>query len=159
MPVIKLQIEIKAPIERVFDLARCIDLHEATMSRHNEKAIDGVVKGLINKDETVTWEATHFGIRQRLTSKIMIYERPKHFRDSMVSGAFKRFDHDHFFDETAEGALMTDVFDYTSPLRILGSIADVLFLEKYMMRMLSERNELIKEVAESEDWKKFIKLE
>ena len=82
MPIITIETKINAPVERVFDLARCIDLHEATMTRHKEKAVAGVMNGLINLDESVTWEAVHFGVRQKLTSKITVYNRPAHFRDS-----------------------------------------------------------------------------
>lgn len=156
MPIIKLETMINAPIERVFDLARSIDLHADSMSHTNEKAVDGVTKGLINVGETVTWEATHFGIRQRLTSKITICERPTKFGDTMVSGAFKRFDHDHFFEEIDGKTLMKDVFDYDSPLGFLGSVADFLFLENYMKNLLINRNEMIKRIAESDEWKKFL---
>jgi ligand-binding SRPBCC domain-containing protein len=156
MPVIKLEMLINAPIERVFDLARSIDLHADSMSHTNEKAVAGVMKGLINLGETVTWEATHFGIRQRLTSKITVCDRPTKFSDTMVSGAFARFDHDHFFEEIDGKTLMRDVFDYDSPLGFLGNIADFLFLESYMRDLLSKRNELIKKVAESEEWRKFL---
>ncbi len=155
MPIIKLEITINAPIERVFDLARCIDLHEKTMSKHNEKAMGGVTKGLINFGESVTWEATHFGIKQKLTSKITEYNRPHHFQDTMVKGAFKSFTHDHFFQKCKDGTFMRDVFKYSSPFWIFGKIADSLFLEKYMTEMLEERNDLIKNVAESDDWRKF----
>src|SRR5689334_4165922 len=127
MPVIEIEVEIKAPIERVFDLARCIDLHEETMSRNNEKAVGGVTKGLISFGETVTWQATHFGVRQKLTSKITACNRPFHFQDVMIKGAFKSFTHDHFFEPKDEAVLMRDVFDYASPLWILGRIADALF--------------------------------
>ncbi|HEY8561177.1 MAG TPA: SRPBCC family protein [Pyrinomonadaceae bacterium] len=102
MPVIKIEIVINAPIERVFDLARCIDLHEQTMAKTDEKAIGGVTKGLINLDESVTWQATHFGVRQKLTSKITKFDRPFYFRDVMIKGAFKRFTHDHFFERNGE---------------------------------------------------------
>lgn len=156
MPVIKLETLINAPIERVFDLSRSVDLHADSMAHTNEKAVAGVTKGLINLGETVTWEATHFGITQRLTSKITICERPHKFGDTMVSGAFKRFDHEHFYKEIDGKTLMRDVFDYDSPLGFLGSIADFLFLENYMRDLLIKRNELIKKVAESEDWRKFI---
>lgn len=156
MPIIKIEIIVKAPIDRVFDLARCINLHEATMLKHNEKAVGGVIKGLIKLDESVTWEATHFGIRQKLTSKITEYKRPFHFRDSMVKGTFERFDHDHFFELTEAGTLMKDIFDYNSPLGFLGTIADALFLESYMRKMLTERNELIKSVAESDSWQHYL---
>ncbi|MDQ3322235.1 MAG: SRPBCC family protein [Acidobacteriota bacterium] len=156
MPVIKIEIAVNAPIERVFDLARCIDLHEATMTKHIERAVEGVTKGLINSGETVTWQATHFGVRQKLTSKITQFNRPRHFRDSMIKGAFLRFDHDHFFETKGAQTIMRDVFDYTSPLWIFGKIADALFLENYMREMLTERNNLIKQVAESDDWRKFL---
>jgi len=158
MPVIKLEIEINAPVERVFDLARCIDLHVETMKQSDEKAIDGITQGLINLDESVTWQATHFGVRQKLTSKITVFERPHYFRDEMQKGAFKSFTHDHYFEEIENGkTLMRDVFDYKSPFWIFGKIADALFLEKYMTRILAERNLLIKEIAESENWQRFIK--
>src|SRR5437868_4022865 len=156
MPVIEIEIEINAPIERVFDLARCIDLHEKTMSKTREKAIAGRTKGLIDLGETVTWQATHFGIRQKLTSKITAYDRPFHFRDVMLKGAFKNFVHDHFFYENGGKVLMKDVFDYDSPLGIFGKLADVLFLENYMKNLLLERNLLIKKTAEGTNWRNFL---
>jgi ligand-binding SRPBCC domain-containing protein len=156
MPIIKLETEIKAPIERVFDLSRSIDLHTKSTSATNERAIAGKTAGLIVLDETVTWEATHFFVRQKLTSKIVAYERPFHFRDSMQKGAFARLDHDHFFEEIKDGTLMRDVFDYASPFRLLGRIADAFFLENYLRRFLLERNGMIKEIAEGEDWTRFL---
>jgi ligand-binding SRPBCC domain-containing protein len=156
MPIIKIETQINAPIERVFDLARCIDLHTESLSDTKEKVVAGTTKGLISRGETVTWEAVHFGIKQNLTSKITIFEPPHHFRDSMVKGAFKRFDHDHFFETKDSQTIMWDVFDYNSPFGFLGSIADAVFLEGYMTKLLESRNELIKKVAESDDWKKYI---
>ncbi len=156
MPIIKLETKINAPVERVFDLARSIDLHKDSMSKYDEKAVAGVTSGLINMNETVTWEATHFFVRQNLTSKITAYNRPQYFRDSMVSGVFERFDHDHYFEETGTETLIRDVFDYDSPLGILGNIADFLLVESHLREMLEDRNALIKRVAESEDWRKFI---
>lgn len=157
MPRIEIELSINAPLERVFDLARCIDLHIETMSKSREKAIAGKTCGLIELGETVTWQATHFGINQKLTSKITAYDRPHYFRDEMQKGAFKSFTHDHFFDETSGKTLMRDEFDYKSPFWIFGKIADVLFLKNYMTQILSERNKLIKQVAESEKWKHFLK--
>ena len=150
MPVIELITRIRCPIEIAFDLSRSIDLHEVSTAHTKEKAVEGRTEGLIELGETVTWEATHFGIRQRLTSKITEYSRPSHFRDSMVRGAFKRFDHDHDFEADGEFTVMVDRFDYTAPLGILGRIADVVFLKGYMTRLLERRNELIRSVAESD---------
>ncbi len=138
----------RAPIDRCFNLSRDIDLHIQSTAHTREVAVAGVTKGLIRLDEEVTWEATHFGIRQRLTSRITAYQRPFHFRDSQVRGAFKRFDHDHFFVEVTGGTLMRDVFDFESPFGILGDFANRFYLRRYMAALLKRRNKLIKEVAE-----------
>jgi ligand-binding SRPBCC domain-containing protein len=148
VPVIRVETRIKAPIELCFDLARDIDLHTRSTPGTSERAVAGVISGLIGPGESVTWEATHFGIRQRLTSAITQFDRPSHFRDSMQDGAFARFDHDHFFRENGGLTLMEDIFDYDSPLGPLGRLANLLFLERYMRRLLLTRAAIVREEAE-----------
>jgi ligand-binding SRPBCC domain-containing protein len=149
MPVLELVTQFQASIETVFDLARSIDAHAESQSKHGERAVAGRTAGLIEANEWVTWEATHFGVRQRLTSRIVSMDRPTHFRDAMVRGAFARFDHDHFFERLPQGGTrMRDVFDYTSPLGVLGRLADQLFLERYMLRLLGERNAVLRALAD-----------
>ena len=157
MPRIELKTEIKADRNIVFDLSRSIDLHKISTEQTNEEAIAGKTSGLIGMDESVTWRAKHFGIYQKLTSKITEFDRPKYFVDEMVKGAFAQFKHEHHFTESNGGTLMTDFFDYKSPLGILGKLADELFLKKYMTELLIERNRIVKEFAESDNWKKIIK--
>jgi ligand-binding SRPBCC domain-containing protein len=156
MPIIRLQTRIGAPPERVFDLARSIDLHAASMTRHGETAVAGVMHGLIGPNQEVTWRAKHLGVWQRLVSRVTAFDRPRYFRDSMVRGAFRRFDHDHHFEPIPGGTLLTDTFDYTSPLGPFGRLADALFLQNYMTRLLAERNHVLKAVAESESWRRYL---
>ena len=158
MPVIELTTQVHAPIERIFDLARSVELHMDSTAQTNERAVAGVTSGLMNLGDEVTWRARHFGIRQNLTSRITMFERPCHFRDSMVHGAFRRFDHDHFFAQQGERTLMRDVFDFQSPFGILGRIADRLFLTNYMRRFLLTRCALIKTVAETEQWRRYLSV-
>ena len=157
MPRIELVTRIAAPRERVFDLARSIDLHAQGQARHRERAIAGVTSGLIGMGESVTWEARHFGITQELTSRIVAFDRPRSFRDSMVSGAFARLDHDHLFEPDGQGTRMIDVFDFTSPLGPLGKVIDVLVLARYMRRLVQERALSIQRAAESDDWKALLR--
>ncbi|MCW1924309.1 SRPBCC family protein [Luteolibacter arcticus] len=154
MPRLELITDIAAPIGRVFDLARSIDVHQESQTRHRERAVAGKMSGLVEAGDTVTWEAVHFGVRQRLSSRIDAMTKPVHFRDSMISGAFAGFVHDHHFEETSRGTRMTDVFDYTAPLGLLGRLADALFLERYMRRLLEERNGVIRRLAEQATTKK-----
>ena len=157
MPVIELATSISAPIERVFDLARSIDLHTNSTSSTGERAIAGVTSGLIGPEQEVTWRARHFGVWQSLTVRVTVFERPTHFADAMLRGAFSRMEHHHYFEPAGSGTTMRDVFSFQSPLGILGRIADFLFLTRYMKSFLIERNRVIKATAESDDWKQFIR--
>lgn len=150
MPVIELETRIKAPIEVCFDLSTSIDLHIQSTGKTNEKAIAGRTSGLILLNETVTWEATHFGVRQTLTSRITAYKRPFYFRDEQVQGAFKKIEHDHFFEQEGEFVIMKDKFEFESPYGIIGKCFNSLVLKRYLRKFLLIRNEHIKAAAESE---------
>lgn len=156
MIIVRLFTPIAAPPERVFDLARSIDAHQHSAEGTHERAIAGVTQGLIAMGDQVTWEARHFGIKQRLTVRVTGFERPFRFQDSMVSGAFKSMKHDHEFIAMSPGTLMVDRFEFESPLGIAGRIVDRLFLFGYMRRFLVRRNRVLKNLAESENWKTYI---
>jgi len=157
MVTIKLSREINAPIERCFDLSRSIDLHTASTSKTNEKAIAGRISGLIGNNETVTWRAKHFGVYQKLTIKIIEVKPPFYFKDVMLKGAFKVFEHEHFFGQKNATTIMEDILVFRAPFGFLGSIAEKLFLKNYLRKFLLVRNEMIRQVAESDEWKKFVR--
>lgn len=148
LPKIILKTVIHAPREKVFDMSRDMDIHQAGMSEYKEKAVSGKTSGLINLGETVTWRARHLGVFQQLTVKIVEMESPSFFADEMVKGVFDRFRHEHHFKEHESGTLMTDVFDYTSPFGWLGRQVDRFLLIKYMTNLLSKRNKQLKIEAE-----------
>jgi len=149
MPMIEIDIIIPATAEVCFDMARDIDLHLRSMAQTKEKIVAGIRGGLLGLGQDVTWEATHFFIRQRLAIRITAFDPPRHFRDSQVEGPFRRMDHDHFFFPVKNGAAtrIVDRFDYESPLEWLGKLADVIFLERYLRRLLEERNRFLLETA------------
>ena len=156
MPTIQLETIIDADIKICFDLSRSIDLHQISTAKTNEKAIAGVTAGLINLNDTVTWEAVHFGIKQQLTSIITQFENPIHFRDEQQKGAFKYFFHDHYFKSQNGKVIMTDRFEFYSPYGIIGKLFDKLILTSYMKSFLLERNQVIKEFSETDKWKKVL---
>ncbi len=51
---------------------------------------------------------------------------------------------------------MIDIFDYQSPFGILWNLADKLFLQKHMTQLLIQRNQIVKEFAESNKWKELL---
>ena len=156
MSVIELSTVIRAPRARVFDLARSIDAHQDSTGGTEERAVAGVTKGLIGMNDEVTWEARHFGVRQRLTVRVTAFDRPRHFQDVMISGAFKSMAHDHTFAEHPAGTLMSDRFEFRSPLGILGAIVDRAFLVAYMRRFIVRRNLVLKQLAESAKWSRYL---
>jgi len=150
---------MRAPIARCFDLARSVEVHLAGNVHSGESTIatGGVTSGLIDLGQRVTWRARHFGFWHNLTSEITAMDRPASFQDTMVSGIFQFMQHDHVFrvvssDETE----MKDVFRFTSPVPLLGRLAETLVLRRYMQALLHERNSVIKEIAESNDWPAYL---
>ena len=110
----------------------------------------GVTRGLIGFEEEVTFEARHFGLRLRHTSRIVEFDRPLRFVDAMTQGVFASFVHEHVFEEVPEGTRMIDSLDYRAPLGPLGRLAEWLFLDRHLLRLLRDRAEGIKEAAESD---------
>jgi ligand-binding SRPBCC domain-containing protein len=157
MAVIELETVIDAPRERVFDLARSIDAHQDSTTGTNERAVEGVTSGLLGPDEEVTWEARHLGITQRLRVKMTRFDRPRHFQDVMLEGAFCRMQHDHTFESRDGKTVMSDRFDFQSPLGLVGRIVDWLFLAGYMRRFIVKRNAILKHMAESDAWGKYLR--
>lgn len=149
MSRIYLETLISADIQTVFDLARNIDLHQQSTSKTHEKAIAGRTSGLIEENETVTWRAKHLGVYQTLTTKIISMEKPNQFTDEMQQGAFKSLHHQHIFKTIDGKTLMTDIFNFESPLGIIGKVFNKIFLKNYLKNFLLERNKLIKAIAES----------
>lgn len=146
MAKIHLETFVAAPSEVCFDL--CLDVNFHERAGHG-RAVAGVTSGALRLGDTVTWEATHFLVRQRLTSKIVAYERPRLFVDEMQRGAFARWRHTHRFVEQTGGTLAIDDVDFAAPLGVLGKLVDALVLESYMTRFLVRGNEHFRREAEA----------
>jgi ligand-binding SRPBCC domain-containing protein len=149
MVIVNTEIRINAPIDRCFDLARNIELHTQTVWKHTkERAIDGTKKGMISEGEFVTFQATHFLIKQKLTSKIIEFKRPYYFVDEMQEGVFKSLRHEHIFEEQNGKTIMKDKLTFEAPLGIVGLITERILLKNYMKRFLEHRNYQLKLMAE-----------
>jgi hypothetical protein len=66
---------------------------------------------------------------------------------------------DHYFRTLPSGATeMKDRFLVAPPLPILGPLAEALFLRRYLLALLRERNTVIKQIAESDEWQRYLPL-
>lgn len=149
MTTINLTTKIKAPIAIIFDLSRNIDTHKLSTAKSNETAIDGITSGLINKGETVIWRGKHFGFYLTHKSIISAMEIPSYFVDEMVEGKFKSFKHEHSFIDGNGFVKMIDKIQYQTPYGIFGKLFDVLLLKKHLTNFITERNKVLKDLAEN----------
>ena len=150
MTTIQLITKIKADPKTVFDLSRNIDVHQTSMTASKEKANAGRTSGLINLNETVTWQGKHFGLPLKHQSKITKMSLHDSFTDEMVEGSFKSFKHEHIFNDENGITVMIDNLQYETPCGIFGKISDWLFLKKYMTNLIRKHNRFIKTAAEKQ---------
>jgi ligand-binding SRPBCC domain-containing protein len=149
---IRLQTWIDAPVERCFLLSLSVDLHLASTSRTLEHTIDGVTTGLIGEGESVTFRARHLGRWWQHTSRIEALRPYSYFRDVMVAGVFRSFEHQHHFAAMDDGTRMRDEIQFSAPWGALGRI----LMRRRLLQILRERNAHIKQVAESEEWRNYL---
>jgi len=135
---------IASPVEVCFDLSRSIDLHLESMLTSRERAVGGITSGLIGEGEEVTWEARHFGVIWRMTSRITEFDPPHFFVDQMVRGPFRSFRHEHRFEREGAGTRMTDLVEYAAPLGALSNP----WVGWYLRRLVGQRNATICRRAE-----------
>ncbi|MWG34871.1 SRPBCC family protein [Halomarina oriensis] len=159
MVTIRLETHVDAPTERVFDLARSVDVRR-TAAGSGVAPIAGAVAGLSEPGESTVWRVSLLGKRFELTTKVTAYSRPNHFRWTMTDGPMETFVHDHFFgfedaDDPEDGTVLRDVLTFETPLGPVGRVFDRA-AEQRFTSILEERNAFVKRVAESDEWTQYV---
>jgi ligand-binding SRPBCC domain-containing protein len=156
MPTIHLTTFIAAPVDVVFDLSRSVDIHKKSMANHQEEAVAGTRNGLMEREDTVTWKAKHIFKTRILRVKITGMKKSEQFTDEQMDGDFKIMKHEHFFKPCNNGTIMIDLFHFESPYGTFGKWFNALFFTRYMKKLLTQRNNIIKEFAENGKWKQLL---
>jgi ligand-binding SRPBCC domain-containing protein len=149
VPELLLTTTIAAAPNDCFLMALSVDAHMSSMGPSDERVVAGVRSGSMALGQSVTWQAKHFGLPFRMTSKITEYEQPTRFVDEQTSGPFASWWHEHRFEEHAGQTVITDLVRYRSPAGPLGRLVDRVFLERYMRRLLMLRNAWLKDNLEA----------
>ena len=156
MALIHLTTFMEAPADRIFDLSRSVRLHRESMVKYNETIVEGATGGLMELEDTVTWKARHLLKNRTLKVKVTALKRPDFFIDEQVRGDFDFMKHEHYFKPVQNGTLMIDQFHYEPGGGTLGKLVNRIYLQKYLTRLLEERNAFIKKLAEGNQWQQFI---
>lgn len=146
-------IHIHAPIQRCFLLSTNVQLLQQTLGMH---LTEDTPEGLAVGGDRLLWSGWKFGLPQRHETLVTRYERPEFFQDTMQRGRFKRFQHDHNFIEIDGQTLLTDKLRFSLPMGWLGKKLAKHVVVPYIARLVRHRLELLKQVAESEEWRHYL---
>ena len=149
-------IHIDAPIERCFLLSTNIELVEQTVGM---RAVSGTTEGMVVGGDRLVWRGWKFGLPQIHESLVTRYERPNFFQDTMQRGRFKRFQHDHSFMEIDGQTLVVDKLRFSLPFWWVGKKVAKYVVVPYICKLLRRRLTLLKQVAESDDWRHYLQEE
>lgn len=148
MTKLEIVTSIAAPPEVCFDLARDVDFHARSLAHTGERVTHRPARPLLELGDEVEFEGRHLGVRQRLRARIEAFDRPRHFRDVMVRGAFQSFAHDHVFEPSAGGTVMIDRLQFAAPLGPLGVAIERAVLAPYLLRLIAARGREVRRAAE-----------
>lgn len=75
--------------------------------------------------------------------------RHDRFEDEQIAGPFQSFWHRHEFNTKNGVTVMTDLVRYRSPFGLVGRLAELVFLDRYLRALLERRAVHLRELAES----------
>lgn len=165
MFILRESIEVAAPIERIFLLSTSLAIVERELHMHpvpaeymdehsNRQATR--TTGLVTGNDRVRWEGWQLGLPQYHVSLIAPFEPYRFFRDCMVAGRFRSFEHDHIFTPTQNGVRLDDEIRFSLPLGPLGKAAGQLILVPHIRSLMGRRFRLLRQIAESDQWREFL---
>jgi ligand-binding SRPBCC domain-containing protein len=151
--VLRDEVVIRAPRERCFLLSTSIELVQLELSM---KPVRGRTHGLVVKGDTVLWRGWKFGLPQFHLSLIEDYRAPSFFRDRMIAGRFRTFEHDHAFDLQPDGSVrLRDEIRFSMRWGWLGQWIGHALLVPHTRTLMRRRFARIRQLAESESWRQF----
>lgn len=145
---------IHAPIERCFALSTSIPLVQRILGM---RPVHGRTSGFVAEGDTVLWRGWQLGLPQFHESLIRPFDPPNYFRDSMLSGRFRTFHHDHRFHPQADGStLLADRVHFSMPFGLAGALVGRTVLQPHVRTLLHRRFALLKQLAESSEWQRYL---
>lgn len=103
-----------------------------------------IPQGDVYAGQVITYKVSPLlGIPLSWMTEITHVERNKRFVDEQRVGPYKMWHHQHLFEQTDKGIMMTDIVHYSLPLGILGNIAHAVFVKKQLRDIFDYRYQQI----------------
>jgi ligand-binding SRPBCC domain-containing protein len=150
------EIIIHAPIERCFQLSTSLAVVEQELGM---RPVSGRTSGLVTNGDTVLWQRSKFGLPQFHESLIEALDPPHFFRDRMIAGRFRTFEHDHAFEELGSNSVrLTDELRFSLPFGPIGELVATALLIPHIRDLMHRRFQRLKQIAESEEWRQYLPI-
>ena len=123
MPKFRRSIEIKAPLEQVFEF----HLHPANVvliaPPVSKTTLLATTDPVLKVGSRVTVRSIQAGLHVRMEAEVVALERARLLKDTQVYGPFRSWTHTHTFEPIEGGTRLTDHVEYALPLGLLGGLA------------------------------------
>ena len=151
MTTIRLTTWVNAPVERCFLLATSIDFSSLLS---NEVLTRPAGPDSLKLGDSLGWR---MGWNKQLyTSRIDAIRPYSYFRETMVSGIFQNYEHDHHFAQMDDGTRVRNEIRFRTRLGPVGRLVELTMLRASLAKMLATRNTELKRLAESNEWQKYV---
>jgi ligand-binding SRPBCC domain-containing protein len=97
----------------------------------------------IEPGTVIDYQLRIHGIPLRWRSKIAVWEPPQRFVDEQVRGPYRRWHHEHLFDETPGGTRIRDIVHYAVPG---GRLVHALFVKPDLLKIFAYRTKRLREL-------------
>lgn len=157
MLVLKDNIHIQAPVERLFLLSTSLAIVQEDLGMRPVRGSGATrTEGLAVGGDQIRWEGWQLGMWHYHVSLIEVYEPYRFFRDSMVAGRFRMFQHDHEFTEIGGQVLLKDTVRFAMPFGPMGRKVGKHVMVPHIRRLLRRRFARLKRLAESNEWRAYL---
>lgn len=146
-------IHINAPVDRCFLLSTHVGLAAEVLEM---RPVSGTVAGTLGPGDRVVWGSWRYGLPHLREGHVTRYERPAFLQETMERRLFTRYRHDHQFIEIDGQTLVIDRVRFSAPLGWLGRKLAKRLVVPPVTRMLRRRMELLRLVAEGEQWRRYL---
>jgi ligand-binding SRPBCC domain-containing protein len=151
MVTIRLTTWINAPVERCFLLATSREFAASTKTAD----LGGADLEGLKVNDTISWTL----LGHTYTSRVDTVRPFCFYRETMVEGLFKHFEHHHHFAPMDDGTRVRSEIRFTARWGRVGRLLEMTVLRTAFSRMLLERNGRLKKAAESNEWQSYVHTE
>lgn len=141
---LKRQQKINAGIDEVWDFfSNPANLAKITPPYMNFR-VTSDPEDKIYPGQIITYKVSPLlNIAMTWVTEITHVQKGEFFVDEQRVGPYKIWHHQHLFEETNDGTLMTDIVHYKPPMGFLGNIANAIFIKRQLNDIFRYRKEVV----------------